>query len=114
LLYFIILPFSAFFIYEYLLILAPIVGLLYFVLLEKKLATTVGKHLLFLKVISTDNYNYQENISYKQSIIRNLSKIYWVPIIIDLIIGRFVGSSNERILGRYAKTEVILEEIATD
>ncbi|MEA4957210.1 hypothetical protein SDC9_23965 [bioreactor metagenome] len=111
LLYFIIFPFSAFFVYEYLIILTPIVGLGYFVLLEKNLGTTVGKHLLFLKVISTDSYNYNNKISYKQSIIRNLSKIYWIPIIFDILIGRFVGSSNERILGRLSNSEVVSEDV---
>ncbi|RBQ22914.1 hypothetical protein ALNOE001_13860 [Candidatus Methanobinarius endosymbioticus] len=112
LLYFIILPLSGLFVYECLVILTPIVGIIYFVLLENKWGTTVGKHLLFLEVVSTDDYNYHERIPYKQAIIRNLSKIYWLPIIVDIIIGRLVGSSNERILGRYAKTKVILEEIA--
>ncbi|WP_225370007.1 RDD family protein [Methanobrevibacter arboriphilus] len=92
-------------------ILAPIIGLAYFILLEKKLGTTVGKHLLFLKVLSTDSYNYNNKISYKQSVIRNLSKIYWIPIIFDILIGRFTGSSNERILGRLSHSEVVLEDM---
>jgi uncharacterized RDD family membrane protein YckC len=112
LLYFVVLPLSAFFIYEYSLIIAPIIGIVYFVLLEKRLGTTVGKHLLFLKVVSIDNHNHHEKITYKQATIRNISKIYWLPIIIDLLMGKFVDSSNERILSRYAKTEVVLEEIA--
>jgi len=111
LLYFIVFPFSAFFVYEYMIILTPIIGLAYFILLEKNLGATVGKHLLFLKVISIDNYNYNNKISYKQSIIRNLSKIYWIPIIFDILIGRFTGSSNERILGRLSHSEVVLENM---
>lgn len=113
LLAFIVFPFAAFFIYEYLIILAPIVGMIYFVVLEAKMGTTVGKHLLFLKVVSIANMTYYSNISYKQAILRNISKIYWLPIIIDLIIGRLVGSSNERILGRLSRTEVIREDIET-
>jgi len=109
LLYFVVLPYSAFFIYEYLIILAPIVGMIYFVVLEAKMGTTVGKHLLFLKVVSIDNVTYYQDVSYKQAIIRNISKIYWLPIIIDLIIGRLIGSSNERILGRLSRTEVVRE-----
>ena len=35
LLYLIVFPFSAFFVYEYMIILAPIIGLAYFILLEK-------------------------------------------------------------------------------
>ena len=115
----IVLPYEAFFIYDYFIIILPFVGLIYFVVLEAKMGATVGKHLLFLKVVSNDNkdlssvdneVNYSD-ISYKQSLIRNLSKIYWFPIIIDWLIGRLVGQSNERILGRVSKTEVIKEEI---
>lgn len=109
----VVFPFSAFFIYDYLIILAPIIGIIYFVVLETKMGTTVGKHLLFLKVVSTTKKNHYSNISYKQGIIRNLSKIYWVPIIIDIIIGHLVGSSNERILGRVSNTEVIMEDVET-
>ncbi|MBZ9570675.1 RDD family protein [Methanobrevibacter sp. TMH8] len=110
----VVFPFGAFFIYEYLIILAPFVGMIYFVLLEKNLGTTVGKHLLFIKVVSNSKKNYYSNISYVQAIIRNLSKIYWFPIIIDVIIGRIFGSSNERILGRISRTEVINEDIKSD
>lgn len=119
----IIIPYSMFLIYNYFIILAPIIGFLYFVILEKNKGFTVGKHLMFLKVISIDNkkknikdsdyyqnYNYSnKSISYKQAIIRNISKIYWLPIIVDMIIGRIYGDSNERILGRLSKTEVINE-----
>ena len=107
----IILPYTAFFIYDYFIILLPFVGLIYFVVLESKIGATVGKHLLFLKVVSSGNAGYNTNISYSQSLIRNLSKIYWLPIIIDLIIGRLFGHSNERILGKLSRTEVVKEDI---
>jgi len=106
----VVLPYAAFFIYDYFIIILPFVGLIYFVVLEAKIGTTVGKHLLFLKVVSTANNAYYSNVSYSQSLIRNLSKIYWLPIIIDLIIGRLVGQSNERILGRLSRTEVVNED----
>jgi len=109
----VVFPFSAFFIYDYFIFLLPIVGLTYFVLLEKKMGTTVGKHLLYLNVLSIYNKNYYSNLTYVQSIIRNISKIYWFPIIIDLIIGRLFGPSNERILGKISRTEVIIEGTET-
>ena len=109
-LYFVVFPFSAFFLYEYLIILAPIVGFIYFIVLEVKKGATVGKHLLFLKVTSTMNFNYFAKITYKQAILRNLSKIYWIPIIIDVIIGKFTGSSNERFLGKISRTIVVNED----
>ncbi|MDR0900768.1 MAG: RDD family protein [Methanobrevibacter sp.] len=114
----IIVPYSMFIVYDYFIFLAPVVGILYFVILEKNKKTTVGKHLMFLEVVSTINNknsyssNYSNNsISYKQAIIRNLSKIYWVPIIFDLIIGKLYGQSNERILGRLSRTMVIEEDL---
>ena len=103
-------PYATLFIYDYFIILLPFVGLIYFVVLEAKLGTTVGKHLLFLKVASVKEKTFYSDISFIQSLIRNLSKIYWFPIIIDLIIGRLFGSSNERILGRLSKTEVVKED----
>jgi len=106
--------YSVFITYDSLLIiLTPILGMVYFIVLEAKMGTTVGKHLLFLKVVSSDNVTRYQDISFKQAIIRNVSKIYWLPIIIDLIIGRLVGSSNERILGRLSRTEVVREETET-
>ena len=108
--YLLIFPFLAYFVYDYFLFLLLIVQIIYFVVLESKKGTTVGKHLLFLKVVSIANYNYRENIDYRQAIIRNLSKIYWIPIIFDIIIGRFYGSSNERILGRLSMSDVISED----
>ncbi|KZX16795.1 RDD family protein [Methanobrevibacter cuticularis] len=119
-----IIPYSMFIIYNYFIIIAPIAGIIYFVLLEKTKGTTVGKHLMFLKVVSIKNTeetpnNEDENenkdnestqqISYKQAIVRNLSKIYWVPIIFDVIIGKYYGNSDERILGQLSKTKVVDE-----
>jgi len=106
---FFVFPFMAFSSYGYFIILLPIVQMIYFVVLETKMGTTVGKHLLFLKVVSTDNMAHYSDISYGQATIRNISKIYWLPIIIDLIIGRLFGVSNERIFGRFSRTEVVKE-----
>jgi uncharacterized RDD family membrane protein YckC len=114
LLAFIIMPYTAFFVYDYFIILLPFVQMIYFVLLETKKGTTVGKHLVYLKVVSTSKKIVYSNPSFQQTFIRNLSKIYWLPIIIDLIIGRFYGSSNERILGRISMTEIVSEETETN
>ena len=47
-------------------------------------------------------------INWPQAIVRNLSKIYWVPIIFDWAIGK-IFKSNNRILGDITKTVVIDE-----
>jgi uncharacterized RDD family membrane protein YckC len=102
---FIIIPYSMFLIYNYFIFLIPFVILLYFVISEKKKRTTVGKNLMFLEIVSMDG----GEISYKQAIIRNLSKLYWLPIIGDVLIGKLVKGSNDRILGELSKTNVIIE-----
>lgn len=104
---FIVIPYSMFIIYNYFVLLLPIITILYFVLLEKMKETTIGKNIMFLKVVSIDG----SRISYMQAIIRNLSKLYWIPIILDLLIGRIYGNSNdnERILGKLSKTQVVNE-----
>ena len=98
-----VIPFSFFIIYNYFMFLLPVLIIFYFVLLEKNKGRTIGKDILDLRVVSEDG----KSISYKEAIIRNLSKLYWIPIIIDLIIGKYVGESNERIFGRWSKTMVI-------
>ena len=90
-------------IFNYFLFLLPVFIIFYFVLLEKKKGTTIGKDILDLKVVSQDG----KNISYREAIIRNLSKLYWIPIIFDVIIGKFVKGPNERILGQWSKTMVV-------
>lgn len=101
----IVIPLSFFSVYSYFIFLLPAFIIFYFVLLEKKKGTTIGKNILYLKVVSEDG----KNISYKQAIIRNISKLYWIPIIFDVILGRFVGKTNERLLGQWSKTIVVEE-----
>lgn len=102
---FIVFSYSTFLVYNYLIFVLPVLTLIYFVILEKIKGETVGKNLMGLKVVN----EYNGNISYKSSIIRNISKIYFLPILIDLLIGRFSKGDNERILGKASKTAVIEE-----
>ncbi|MGL4669188.1 MAG: RDD family protein [Methanobacteriaceae archaeon] len=102
---FIVFSYSTFLVYNYLIFVLPVLTLIYFVILEKIKGETVGKNLMGLKVVN----EYNGNISYKSSIIRNISKIYFLPILIDLVIGRFSKGDNERILGKASKTVVIEE-----
>ena len=102
----VIIPNSLFIVYNYFIFLLPVFIIFYFVLLEKNKGTTIGKDILDLKVVSEDG----TNISYKQAIIRNLSKLYWIPIILDFIIARFASDSDERILGQRSKTMVVEKE----
>lgn len=82
-------------------IIAPILGFVYFVFLEKTRGATIGKALMYLEVRSR-NGSY---INWAQAIVRNLTKIYWVPIIFDWLIGRIMNT--ERLFANITKTVVV-------
>lgn len=82
---------SAFYsLYEIILIIVPILIMLYFVLCEKFFGATVGKSLMYLQVLS----NNGQNISWPQAIVRNLTKIYWFPILFDWAIGKILKKTE--------------------
>ena len=97
-------PYETYSVYQFFPIIFPIIILLYFILLEKTKGATVGKALMYLEVRSRNG----ARINWPQAIVRNLSKIYWVPIIFDWAIGK-IFKSNNRILGDITKTVVIDE-----
>ncbi len=88
---------------QYFVYIVPILIFVYFVLCEKSFGSTVGKSLLYLQVRSKNG----ANISWPQAIVRNLTKIYWFPIIFDWAIGRFLNT--DRILNNITRTVVIDE-----
>lgn len=97
-------PYSSFTVYMYFPYVVPILILIYFIGLEKSKGATVGKALMYLRVISRNDYP----ISWIQAIIRNLTKIFWFPIIFDWAIGKIIRR-NDRILGVFTKTIVVNE-----
>ncbi len=92
-----------YFVYQAMLIIVPIVIFVYFLLCEKAFGATVGKSLMYLKVVS----NNGRDISWPQAIVRNLTKIYWFPILFDWLIGKIL--KKDRILNEITKTVVIDE-----
>ena len=82
-------------------LLIPIFGLLYFILTEKLFGASIGKAIMKLEVKSRNG----ANISWLQAIVRNLTKIYWVPIIFDWLAGRFLNT--DRILNNITRTTVV-------
>ena len=80
---------------------APVLGFAYFILLEKSKGATVGKALMYLEVRSRNG----ANINWPQAIVRNLTKIYWVPIIFDWLVGRIMNT--DRLFGNLTKTVVV-------
>lgn len=88
-------------VYAYFPYLIPVLGLLYFVILEKVKGATVGKSLLFLEVRSLNG----SKINWAQAFVRNLTKIYWMPIIFDWAIGRFLNT--DRFFSSITRTTVV-------
>ena len=97
-------PYGSFQIYTYFPYVVPVLGLLYFVVLEKSKGSTVGKSLMYLRVISRNGYP----ISTVQAIVRNLTKIFWFPIIFDWALGKLFRR-DDRIFSEFTKTIVVNE-----
>ena len=109
--YFFINYFNMFQIYHYFVFVLPILIILYFTILEKNLGATIGKRLMFLEVKSAvprrGRLGRDYSISYSQALIRSLSKIYWFPIIFDVILGKIAGKT--RLLDGITRTTVVEE-----
>ena len=109
--YFFINYFNMFQIYHYFVFVLPILIILYFTILEKNLGATIGKRLMFLEVKSAvprrGRLGRDYSISYSQALIRSLSKIYWFPIIFDVILGKITGKT--RLLDGITRTTVVEE-----
>jgi uncharacterized RDD family membrane protein YckC len=82
--------------------LAAILIIVYFTYFEGKYATTPGKKVMKIKVEAIKG-----KMGYSKAFIRNLSKILWLPLIVDVIIGFFMGKPRRRCLDRLAKTQVV-------
>ncbi len=93
---------GAFEILNYWLILAALIIIGYFTYLEGNYSTTFGKTIIRIKVISDEG-----NMDYRKAFIRNLSKILWIPLIIDLILGYTSGNSKIRYMDKIAGTDVV-------
>jgi uncharacterized RDD family membrane protein YckC len=65
---------------------------LYFLVLDVQWGGTVGKRLLGLRVQTVKG----GRITYTQSLIRNISKIYWLLILLDWIIALVTPGSDRR------------------
>ncbi len=96
-------PYYSYTVYQYFPYILPVLIMVYFVLCEKCTGATVGKSLMYLQVRSKNG----SFISWPQAIVRNLTKIYWVPIIFDWAIGRILNT--DRILNNITKTIVVDE-----
>ena len=97
-------PSTVYSVYQYLPYFSAIIILAYFVLCEKFFGASVGKAIMYLQVKSKNG----ADISWPQAIVRNLTKIYWVPIVFDWLIGKFL--KTDRLLNNITRTVVINEK----
>ena len=96
-------PYYSYTVYQYFPYIVPVLIMIYFVLCEKATGATVGKSLMYLQVRSR-NGSY---ISWLQAVLRNITKIYWFPIIFDWAIGR--AFNTDRLFNNITKTVVVDE-----
>lgn len=87
--------------YRYLPYVVPVLIFVYFVLLEKLAGASIGKAIMNIQVKSKNG----ANISWLQAIVRNLTKIYWIPIIFDWLIGKFLRT--DRLFNNITRTTVV-------
>ena len=96
-------PYYSYTVYQFFPFVVPILIMVYFVYCEKFYGASVGKSLMYLQVRSKNG----AKISWPQAIVRNISKIYWFPIIFDWAIGRALNT--DRVLNNITKTVVVDE-----
>jgi len=89
---------------NYWLIVTALIIIGYFTYFEGKQGTTPGKNVMKIKVVADSG-----EMSYRKAFIRNLSKILWIPLIVDVIAGYAAGNSKLRYLDKVAGTDVELK-----
>jgi uncharacterized RDD family membrane protein YckC len=62
---------------------AGVILFLYFIVAEVTNGATFGKHVFHLKVVGPNG----RNPTALQSVVRNISKIYWLLLLLDVIVG---------------------------
>jgi len=77
-----------------------IITMLYFTIFEAKTNKTIGKKVTNLYVSDEEGY-----MSYRKAFIRNLTKICWIPLIFDIIIGKLLNFPS-RLFDKLAGTDV--------
>lgn len=78
-------------------------SVLYFALLEHVYGQTFGKYVMRLKVSDTQN----RQLTLGQAFVRNISKIYWIALLLDLIVGlAMTGDPHQKASDRLIGTMV--------
>lgn len=100
-------PFSFFAYYGFGLIFPLIFGIievLYFAILDASWGATIGKRIMGLQVQMVNG----GKASFGKAFIRNISKIYWLFLLLDWVVGiATTGDKRQKFTDRYAGTVVI-------
>ena len=81
-----------------------ILSVLYFTILESWYGWTFGKRIMNLETAKTDG----QKPSLDAALIRNISKIYWILVLLDVIIGLATpGDPHQKVTDRVAGTTVV-------
>lgn len=81
---------------------------LYFSLLESSYGQTLGKRIMRFKVETTEG----KTPSLEKSFLRNVSKIYWIFLLIDVLAGLGTyGDARQKYMDRVAGS-VVIEDTA--
>src|SRR5579875_3329002 len=87
---------------------AGLLMMLYAAFAEAMYGATLGKRLLKLKVISANSS--VQKIGIRETLIRNIAKLYWILLLLDLLAGLLTqGDYRQRYTDRIAGTLVIKE-----
>jgi uncharacterized RDD family membrane protein YckC len=85
-----------------------LVYVVYSAIMESSRGSTVGKRMMGLRVTAIDGV-----MTFEKALKRNISKIYWVALVLDLLIGFFTeGDPRQRYLDKVAGTTVVFAEPA--
>ena len=83
---------------------AGILSVLYFTFFETYYGWTFGKRIMNLETIKLDG----QKLSLDLALIRNISKIYWILVLIDTVIGFATkGDTHQKATDRIAGTTVV-------
>ncbi|MFX1516880.1 MAG: RDD family protein [Promethearchaeota archaeon] len=78
----------------------------YFIIQEKVISTTLGKKLCNLEIVADTT----TGVTYKEAIIRNLSKIRPEFLFIDLLLGFLINRADQRFLEYISNTTVFYSD----
>jgi uncharacterized RDD family membrane protein YckC len=94
------------FIFGTLAILGGVIFILYFTVLEASRGSTIGKGMFGLKVRSKTG----SNPTLVEAFIRNLSKIYWLLLLLDIVVGLAISKGYQQ---KYSDTLVGTTVVST-